>query len=88
MPMGLGNIPTFQRLVDNILGGIKGKFTYGYIDDIIIFSDTFKEHLEYIREFLKRLVEVGLRVNKLKCEFAVREPTYLGYLIAHNTTAL
>ena len=72
MPMGLKNSPmTFQRIIDRTLEGIKGRFAYGYIDDIIIFSNNFEEHMMHLEEVFKRLMEAGLRINKDKCEFCM-----------------
>ena len=86
MPMGLKNSPmTFQRLIDEVLKGIKGQYCYGYIDDIVIFSKTMEEHLVHVEEILKRLAKFGLRINDAKCEFAMSSVKYLGHIVAHNT---
>jgi hypothetical protein len=58
LPMGLGNSPAvMQRLMDTVLRGM-GKFARGYMDDIIIFSNTFDEHCKHLRIVLHKLREL------------------------------
>ena len=85
MPFGLCNAPaTFQRLMDHVLGDINRKFALVYIDDIIIFSQTFEEHLAHIEEVMKRIKAAGLRLNFEKCEFVSRYTTFLGHIIGKD----
>ncbi|XP_071818156.1 uncharacterized protein [Apostichopus japonicus] len=81
MPFGMRNAPaTFQRLVDNVLQGCE-EFAMAYIDDIVIFSKTWKEHLCHLEAVFNRLEKSGLAVKPDKCR--IGEPTvpYLGYVI-------
>ena len=56
MPFGLCNAPaTFQRTMDKVLKGIKDLFVMVYLDDVIIYSKTFNEHLKHIEEVLGRI---------------------------------
>ena len=58
MPFGLKGAPaTFQRMMDMIVSGLS-EFTNAYIDDIIIFSVTWKEHLLHLSLVLQRLQEL------------------------------
>ena len=58
MPFGLTNAPsTFMRLMNEVLKRFLGKFLIVYLDDILIFIETKEEHLEHIRQVLKRLKE-------------------------------
>ena len=51
MPFGLKNAPaTFQRMIHDVLAGLEG--CEGYIDDIVVFSDTWEQHMDRIRQFL------------------------------------
>ena len=85
MPMGLKNAPAcFQKMIDKMLTGIKGEFTYGYADDIIVFSNSWDEHMKHVTEVLRRIRNQGLRVNVEKCEWAVPEVKYLGHIIRCN----
>ena len=79
MPFGLRNAPaTFSRLVNKLLMGLEG-FCAAYLDDIIIFSDTWEEHLSHIRAVLTRVREAYLTLSPKKCHFAVAEVDYLGH---------
>lgn len=65
MPFGLNGAPaTFQRMMDMVLQGLS-EFTADYIDDIVIFSGSWNDHLNHLRQVLFRLREANLRV-KLK----------------------
>jgi hypothetical protein len=54
MPFGLCNAPaTFQRTMDKVLQKIKDKFVLVYLDNVIIFSKTFEEHIQHVEEVMK-----------------------------------
>ena len=52
---------TFQRLMDRTLRGAKG--TEGYVDDILVFSRTFDEHLDILRPLFHRLTVAGIQLQ-------------------------
>ena len=80
MPFGLKNAPaTFQQMIHQILAGLEG--CEGYIDDIIIFSDTWDQHMERMKQFLTRLRQAQLTVNLAKSEFGQACITYLGHVV-------
>ncbi|CAF1476348.1 unnamed protein product [Didymodactylos carnosus] len=82
MPFGLCNAPaTFQRLMDIVLAGLKWQSCLVYIDDIIIFSPTFEQHLLDLEAVFLRLKEANLTLKASKCEFCRKELKYLGHLI-------
>ena len=65
MPFGMKNSPaTFQRLINGLISDLDG--CKAYIDDAIIFSDEWKQHLETIRAFFDRLSEAKLTINLAK----------------------
>lgn len=59
-------------------------FVVHYIDDILIFSKTEKEHMEHIQMVLKELDEAGLKINLDKCQFYQKEVLFLGYKLTRN----
>ena len=81
MPFGLCGAPaTFQRMMDQIIKGLY-KFTNAYLDDLIIFSTSWEDHLIHLRTVLSRLQELGLTTKPSKCQFAMTECTYLGHVV-------
>ena len=83
MPFGLTNAPaTFQRLMECVLAGLTTHECLIYLDDIIIFSASFPNHLARLRGVLSRLFEAGLKLKPSKCHFARKEVHYLGHVIS------
>ena len=81
MPFGLCNAAqTFQRFMDNLLGHLSNTFVY--LDDILIFSKTYEEHLQHLEEVLRILHEANLRIGIEKCHFLQNKINYLGYTIS------
>jgi len=79
MPFGLRNArASFSRLVSKLLIGLD-TFCAAYLDDIIIFSDTWEEHLSHLRTVLSRIRAANLTLSPTKCCFAVAEVDYLGH---------
>lgn len=77
MSFGLRNAPaTFQRLMNKVVFGLEGCAVY--LDDVIVFSDTWEQHLVHLRALLTCLAEACLTVNLAKCEFAKGTVRYLG----------
>lgn len=82
MPFGLHNAPaTWQRFIDRTLGVDMERYVYCYLDDIVICTSTFKEHMEVLKTVLHRLRKAGLTLNREKCKFCVLELKYLGYVV-------
>ena len=73
---------TFQRLINNVIAGLDR--CEAYIDDVIIYSDTWEVHLRIIRSFFERLSEAKLTVNLAKSEFAQAHVTYLGHVVGQG----
>lgn len=81
MPFGLhGAAATFQRLVDRAPEGCEA-FAREYIDDIIISSSNWEEHLQHLHQVLQALNRVGLKVNPSKSRLGFQELKYLGYMV-------
>lgn len=82
MPFGLTNAPAvFQALVNDVLRDLLNRVIFVYLDDILIFSRTYEEHVGHVREVLKRLMENKLYVKAEKCEFHVTTVNFLGYVV-------
>src|SRR6478735_2276225 len=83
MPFGLTNAPaTMQRLMDSVLAGLKWQICLVYLDDIVVFSPSFDQHLKDVRSVLSRLRDAQLSANLKKCRFASQEISFLGYIIS------
>ncbi len=87
LPFGLKTSPAiFQRILRNILkrNGLDD-FSVNYIDDILVFSKTFDQHLGHLKKILDAIFEEGFRLSLPKCEFAKSKVKYLGHIIENNS---
>ncbi|KAJ8324255.1 hypothetical protein O5D80_8742 [Batrachochytrium dendrobatidis] len=83
MPFGLTNAPaTFQHFINDVLRNELDQFAIAYLDDILIYSKSEKEHLDHVRTVLKRLHESQLYCKLEKCEFSKDRISFLGYVIS------
>lgn len=77
LPFGLKtSSQIFQRILSNI--------TINYIDDILIFSETFEDDLKRIQQFLDAVKKDGFRLKLVKCTFAAESVKYLDQQIQKN----
>ena len=83
MLFGLSNAPSsFQNFINDILeNNILDIFVTAYINDILVFSKTLKEHRQHVKTVLSRLQAAGLQLDIDKCKFEVCETKYLGLII-------
>ena len=82
LPQGLSSSPAiFQRIMSSILEENIGKFVRVYIDDILIFSKSWKEHVKHVEWVLKKLEEAHLVLSKEKCEWGKESIEFLGHRI-------
>ena len=82
MPFMLTNSPTnFMRLMEKILRPFTKSFVVVYLDDILIFSQIWEEHLHHIRQVFQTLRQHKLCANLENCTFGMTEVQYLGYII-------
>lgn len=85
MPFGLKNAPaTFQRIVQQILGTLLYNGVINYLDDFIIYSDSFESHMALLDQVLAKLKSHHIKLKLSKCKFAKTEVEYLGHIIKHN----
>ena len=78
---GPWSIPTFM---ENCLGDLRDTVCVPYLDDIIIFSTTFEEHIENTRRVLRRLREHGVKLKPRKCKLFKREVTFLARVVSEE----
>ncbi|MHB1865753.1 MAG: retropepsin-like aspartic protease/reverse transcriptase, partial [Candidatus Saccharimonadales bacterium] len=85
MPFGLTNAPaTFQRLVDFLLRGMHWVNALDYLDDIIIYTKTFEEHLIALDALFKRMRDIGLTAKISKCHFCEASLKFLGHVVSRE----
>ena len=86
MPFGLKNAPaTFQRTLQTVLGKLLYNGAINYLDDIIIYSKTYTEHLALLDQVLTALAAHNITLKPSKCTFIQPKVTYLGHSISLNT---
>jgi hypothetical protein len=85
MPFGLKSAPsTFQRLMNKVLMGLLGTRCFVYLDDVIIFGESFSEHNARLREVFDKLRQYNLKIEPDKCEFLKTELSYLGHVVTRE----
>ena len=80
-PFGLAQAPAyFQHLVNKVLVGLP--FTFGYLDDVLIYSEDIRDHLVHLRMVFQRMREADLKLKMEKCNFLKANLQYLGHIIS------
>ena len=83
MPFGMKNAPaTFQRMVNKLVRDTDG--CEGYIDDVVIFSDNWSDHIRQIERFFQIMREAKLTINLMKSEFGKATVKYLGHIVGQG----
>lgn len=83
MAMGLKNSPaTFMRLMQAVLSGLNGLKCQVYLDDIVVYGESFEIHNQRLKEIFQRLREYNLKIHPDKCEFLRAETNFLGHIIS------
>eukprot|EP00253_Pinus_taeda_P020519 PITA_20519 len=89
LPFGLTNAPaTFMCLMNSVFHRFLDKFVLIFIDDILIYSRSRKEHEEHLRLVLQTLREHQLYAKFSKCDFFKEEIQYLGHVITKEGIAV
>lgn len=84
MPFGLSGAPaTFQRLMDQVLRGLEA-FVAAYLDDVVIYSVLWSEHLQHLRAVLQCLSQAGLTATPQKRQFGMKQCSYLGHVVGNG----
>lgn len=85
LPFGLcGSPPSFQRLMDKVLDGLKWTECMCYMDDILVFGSTFDGHLERLNKVLTAINKAGLVLNVKKCLFGAKKIVHLGHVVSRE----
>jgi hypothetical protein len=80
LPFGLANSPaTYQRLMEESWGDLNLRICFIYLDDVIIFSQTYEEHLDHLQQVFDRLRHTGFKLSPKKCAFFKRRVRYVGH---------
>ena len=81
MLFGLSGVPaTFQRLMDRVLCGLDG-FTAAYLDEIVIYSSSWADHMRHMQAVLQILREAGLTAKPCKYQFGMFYCNYLCHVV-------
>jgi hypothetical protein len=85
MYFGLTNAPAyFMYLMNKVFMEYLDKFVVIFIDDILVFSKTEEEHAEHLRLVLQKLREHQLYAKWSKCEFWLKEVSFLGHVVSNG----
>ncbi|KAH0603205.1 uncharacterized protein H6S33_008209 [Morchella sextelata] len=85
MPFGLTNASAnFQHFINDCVRDYLDMFCTAYLDDILIYSDTFEEHQVHVEKVLEALQRNGVLLKPEKCKFHTQSTTYLGLIIEPN----
>ncbi len=84
LPFGLHGAPaTFQRMMDILLRPHQA-YAAAYLDDVVVHSVSWEDHVERLRRVLSELRRAGLTANPRKCHLALSEVKYLGFQVGRG----
>ena len=85
LSFGLANAPAlFQRLMDHVLAGLTWEACLVYLDDIIVWANSFEEELRRLSQVFQRLRDANLKLKSSKCRLFQRKTLFLGHVISAN----
>ncbi|KAI2645110.1 Transposon Tf2-9 polyprotein [Labeo rohita] len=89
MPFGLANSPScFQAFINDVFRDMLNRWVIVYIDDILVFSNSYPEHVQHVRAVLQRLIAHQLYAKEEKCDFHRDRISFLGYIISPEGVAM
>lgn len=89
MPFGLCNAaPSFQKLLQTVFRSSLYKHLLVYIDDLLVYSNTFEDHVSHLQEVFDKLQEANLRLHPEKCQFALPKVKFLGHILSSSGVAV
>ena len=85
MPFGATNAPaTFQRMMESCLGDLNLNWCIIYLDDVVVYAPTVKEHLKRLEGVFQKLKSAGLKLKPSKCELFNQSISYLGHVVSEE----
>ena len=85
LPFGLSNAPAvFQRLMNLVMRGLTWEACLVFLDDIVVMSTTFEQHLERLRAVFGRLRSANLKLKPSKCKLFQLKVKFLGSIVSAN----
>ena len=72
----------FQRVMNRVFMGCTNRFVQVYLDDIMIYSNNFKQHLEHLGEVFQRIRQANLKVKAKKCTIMADRLPFLGFILS------
>ena len=85
MPFGLCDAPTtFMCVMNDVFRTFLDNFVIVYLDDILVFSGTWDEHVRHVKQVLDTLQREMLYVKNFKCEFGKTALVYLGHIVGRG----
>ena len=89
LPMGWHGSPAiFQKAMDMLMVGIRGIYTLCYVDDILVFSESFNDHVKHLKEVFDRLAQAGRSVRLEKVQWIQRQVKFLGFHVGNGQVIL
>ena len=89
MPFGITNAPTtFERLMEMVLAGLQYQICLIYLDDVIVYGNSFEEEISRLGKVFYRLQDAGLKLKPQKCVLFQKQVTYLGHIVSERGVAL
>jgi hypothetical protein len=83
LPMGISVVcQGLSRVVDELFSDLKGEYIFNFLDDVVVYSKSSKEHEVHLREVLRRLERAGFTLNADKIILNTSEIQHLGHLIS------
>ncbi|XP_070819607.1 uncharacterized protein [Chaetodon trifascialis] len=88
MPFGLCNAPaTFQRLMQRCLGEQLTESALVYLDDVIVFSRNFSDHLDHLESVFQALEHYGLKLRPEKCQLFQKQVKFFGHVVSSQVVS-
>ncbi|KAI2650806.1 Transposon Tf2-6 polyprotein [Labeo rohita] len=89
MPFGLVNSPSyFQAFINDVFRDMLNRWVIAYMDDILVYSNSYSEHVQHVRSVLQRLIQYKLYAKEEKCQFHQEKVAFLGYVISPEGVAM